>query len=206
MVGRVLAALTHRSPAPRAVAAVSIAVALWLGAWSISYLLVGEGALRAVMTARIPDEVLSSGPSLATTIFGWNLLFGVGAVVVGSLFAFGRLSLGYFAPWWWALGYGAALGTNSFVLTVPGKIAPRIDILWQHIGAREILAYILVAVALSNVHLWRPRRWHDLALSRVRRIADVRLGATELACIAAALLLLAWTANVEAAGVIAFLK
>lgn len=36
--------------------------------------------------------------------------------------------------------------------------------------------------------------------------ADVRLRPAELACIAGALALLTWTANVEAAGVIAFLK
>ena len=201
-----VAALTHRSPVARILAAAGIALTLWLGAWTVSYLAIGEGALRAVMTGRVPDGVLAPGPSLAASIFWWNLLFGVGAIAVGSLFAIGRISLGYFAPWWWALGYGVALGTNSFVLTVPGKLAPRLDILWQHIGAREILAYILVAVALSNIHLWRPRRWHDLSLSRVRTLGDVRLRVGELACIAAALALLAWTANVEAAEVIAFLK
>lgn len=205
-MGRVLGALTHRSPVRRAVTSSAIALVVWLGAWSVSYLVMGEGALREVMSARVPDDVLRSGPSLAVTIFSWNLIFGVGAVVAGSLFAFGPVSLGYFAPWWWALGYGVALGTNSFVLTVPGKLAPRFDILWQHIGAREILAYVLVSAALANVHLWRPRRWHDFTLARVRAITDVRLGTAEMACLAGAIALLFWTANVEAAGVIAFLK
>lgn len=161
--------------------ATGIAAALWLAAWTLSYLALGEGALRTLMSARVADDVFTAGPSLAVTIFSWNLLFGVGAIVVGSFFAIGRVSLGYFAPWWWALGYGVALGTNSFVLTVPGKLAPRLDILWQHIGAREILAYLLVAAALSNIHVWRPRRWHDLSLSRVRAFADIRLGVGELA-------------------------
>ena len=205
-MGRVLGWLTHHSPAPRAVAAVAIALGLWLGSWSLSYLVVGEGALREVMATRVPDDVLRSGPTLAMTIFWWNVLFGVGSIVVGSMFAIGRISLGYFAPWWWALGYGVALGTNSFVLTVPGKIAPDPSILWRHIGAREILAYLLVAAALAHIHMWRPRRWHDLKLSKVRAVADIRLRTTELACIAGALALLAWTAKVEAAGVTAFLK
>ena len=205
-MGRVLDALTHRSPLRRAITATAIALALWLGAWGVSYLVVGEGALREVMSSRVPDDVLRSGPSLAATIFQWNLIFGVGAIVAGSLFAVGPVSLGYFAPWWWALGYGVALGTNSFVLTVPGKLAPRLDILWQHIGAREILAYLLVAAALAHIHMWRPKRWYDLKLFRVRTVADVRLRASELVFIAGALTLLAWTANVEAAGVIAFLK
>ena len=91
------------------------------------------------------------------------------------------------------------------MLTVPGKIAPRIDILWQHIGAREILAYILVSAALANVHLWRSRRPTDLKLLRVRTLADVRFGIAELACLAGAVVLLFWSANVEAAGVAAYL-
>lgn len=205
-MGRVVAALTHRNPAPRMVTAVAIALALWFGAWSVSYLLIAEGALREVMSSRVPDDVFRPGPSLAVTIFGWNVIFGVGAIVLGSMFAIGRISLGYLAPWWWALGYGVALGTNSFVLTVPGKLAPDPSVLWQHIGGREILAYILVAAALANVHLWKPRRWHDLKLSRIRAFAELRLRPSELACIAGALALLAWTASVEAAGVIAFLK
>lgn len=205
-MGRVLAALTHHHLAPRALTAVGIAAGLWLVAWTVSYLTVGEGALREVMSSRVPEGVFTVGPSLAVTIFWWNLAFGVGSIVVGSMFAIGRVSLGYFAPWWWALGYGVALGTNSFVLTVPGKLAPDPTVLWQHIGGREILAYVLVAAALANIHLWRPRRWHDLTLSRVRTVADVRLRPAELACIAGALTLLAWTAHVEAAGVIAFLQ
>src|SRR5438552_6862079 len=205
-MGRVQRALTHASPVRRALTASGIALVLWLGAWTLSYLLIGEGALREVLSSRVPEGVFTAGPSLAVTIFQWNLVFGVGAIVVGSLVAIGPISLGYLAPWWWALGYGVALGTNSFVLTVPGKLAPRLDILWQHIGAREILAYILVSAALANIHLFRPRRWRDMNLRRVRALSDIRLGVTEIALVASAVVLLFWTANVEAAGVIAFLK
>ncbi len=201
-----LHALTEGGPVRRATTATVIAAVLWLGAWIVSYLFIGEGALTGVMAGRVPDGIFRADSSLAITIFQWNLVFGVGAIVVGSFFAVGGLSLGYFAPWWWALGYGLALGTNSFVVTLPGKIAPRLDILWQHIGAREILAYLLVAAALANIHLFRPRRWYDLKVARVRRFADIRVRGAELACIAAALTLLAWTASVEAAGVIAFLQ
>jgi len=37
-------------------------------------------------------------------------------------------------------------------------------------------------------------------------LSDVRLGVMEIALVAGAVVLLFWTANVEAAGVIAFLK
>ncbi len=205
-MGRIIGTLTHRDPLRRALGAVGIALVLWSGAWVASYLFLGEGILRTLMAARVPDDVLRAGPGLGLAIFQWNLLFGVGAVMVGSFFAIGPISLGYFAPWWWALGYGVALGTNSFVITVPGKIAPRIDILWNHIGAPEMLAYLVVAAALANIHLWRPRRWYDMKLARVRRIADIRLRTSELTFVCGAIVLLFWTAHVEAAGVIAFLN
>ena len=205
-MGKLQRALTHRSPLRRALASSGIALVLWLGAWTISYLTIGEGALREAMASRVPDGVLEANSSLALTIFQWNLVFGVGAIVASSLVAIGPISLGYFAPWWWALGYGVALGTNSFVLTVPGKLAPNLGILWQHIGAREILAYILVSAALANIHRFRPLRWRDMKLHRVRMVSDIRLGVTEIALVGGALVLLFWTANVEAAGVIAFLK
>jgi hypothetical protein len=203
---RILGALSHRDPLRRSLGAVGIALVLWFGAWVASYLFLAEGVLRELMSARIPDGIIHAGPGLGVTIFEWNLLFGVGAVIVGSFFAIGRISLGYFAPWWWALGYGVALGTNSFVVTVPGKIAPRIDVLWNHIGAPEMLAYLLVAAALAHIHMWRPRRWYDLKLARVRQIADIRLRASELGFVGGAIGLLFWTAHIEAAAVIAFLN
>ena len=205
-MGSILRSLTHKSPIRRTITASLIAVGLWLAAWTLSYSFLSEGSFRDILTIRVPDQVLFAGPSLGAAIFQWNVIFGVGAIVVGSLFAVGRLSLGYVAPWWWAIGYGVALGTNSFVLTVPGKLAPRLDVMWQHIGAREILAYLLVAAALANIHFWKPRRWYDLTLSRVRGWTDLRLRSSELACFAGALVLLAWTASIEAAGVSAFLR
>lgn len=205
-MGAIFALLTHRDPLRRTLTACAVALALWLAAWTLSYLFLTEGLLRDVLSSRVPDDALRSAPSLTATIFEWNLVFGVGAVVIASFFAVGSVSLGYIAPWWWALGYGVALGTNSFVLTVPGKLAPNLEVLWQHIGAREMLAYLLVSAALANVHLWQPRRWYDLKLSRVRQLRDIRLRPVELACIVAALALLLWTASIEAAGVIAFLS
>lgn len=202
----ILHALTHASPVTRAITASLIALGLWIGAWTLSYLFLSEGVLRGVMTARVPDEVLLAGPSLGATIFQWNLLFGMGVIALGSLFAIGKLSLGYIAPWWWAIGYGVALGTNSFVLTEPGKLAPNLSVMWQHIGAREILAYLLVAAALANIHFWRPRRWYDMTLSRVRGLRELRLRGLELTFVAGGLVLLAWTAGIEAAGVTAYLN
>ena len=205
-MGIILHALTHASPVTRAITASLIALGLWIGAWTLSYLFLSEGILRGVMTARVPDEVLLAGPSLGATIFQWNLLFGMGVIALGSLFAIGKLSLGYIAPWWWAIGYGVALGTNSFVLTEPGKLAPNLSVMWQHIGAREILAYLLVAAALANIHFWRPQRWYDMTLSRVRGLRELRLRGLELTFVAGGLVLLAWTAGIEAAGVTAYLN
>jgi hypothetical protein len=202
----ILHALTHASPVTRAATASVIALALWIGAWTLSYVFLSEGLLRGLMTARVPDEVFVAGPTLGATIFQWNLLFGMGVIAISSMFAIGKLSLGYVAPWWWAIGYGVALGTNSFVLTEPGKLAPNLEVMWQHIGAREILAYLLVAAALANIHFWRPRRWYDMTLRRVRGLRELRMRGLELTFVAGGLVLLAWTAGIEAAGVTAYLN
>lgn len=45
-----------------------------------------------------------------------------------------------------------------------------------------------------------------MRLARVRRLTDIRLRSSEVACVAGALALLAWTAHTEAAGVLAFLR
>ena len=180
-MGSILGSLWHKSLIRRAVTASVIAVALWIGSWSLSYLFLSEGSFREVLTIRVPEEALMAGPSLGAAIFQWNVLFGVGAIVIGSLFAIGRLSLGYIAPWWWAIGYGVALGTNSFVLTVPGKLAPNLNVMWQHIGAREILAYLLVAAALvrldalTRASLGRPPSARERARVRGRRARAPRV-------------------------------
>jgi hypothetical protein len=67
-----LGALAHRSPARRALVATAIALALWLGSWEISYLLIGEGVLRELMASRVPVDLLTAGPSLGLTIFSWD--------------------------------------------------------------------------------------------------------------------------------------
>ena len=86
-MGNILAILTHRSPLSRVLGGVAIAFVLWLAAWAISYQVLSEGVLREVMSARVPDDVLKAGPSLAFSIFGWNLLFGVGATDPASFAA-----------------------------------------------------------------------------------------------------------------------
>ena len=121
-MGKILAILTHRSPLSRVLGGVAVAFVLWLSAWAVSYQVLSEGVLTQVMSARIPDDVLRAGPTLAFSIFGWNLLFGVGAIVAGSFFAIGPISLGYFAPWWWSLGYGGTTTANELHIPVRTRV------------------------------------------------------------------------------------
>lgn len=200
-MGRLLAALAHPNAPVRAAAAASVSLALWLVAWTVSYHWLPDGALslNLALAAAAPIDPDRGASGLAATIFSWNLLLGVGVVVLCSLFAVGRLSFGYLAPWWWSIAYGVALGTNSFVIAGGERLAPNPEVLFTHVGLRELLAYVLVAAALANAHQWRHVRWSDVRLARVRHWGELRLRRSEAACLATAVALLAWTASVEGA-------
>lgn len=177
----------------------AVGVALWLGAWTVAYLWLPDGslALKLALAAAAPIDAAQGASGVAATIFSWNLVLGVGVVALCSLFAVGRLSFGYIAPWWWFTAYGVALGTDSFVIASGERLAPQAHVLWTHVGLWELLAYVLVAAALAHAHQWRHRRLRDLQLARVRSWGQVRLRPAEYACLAAAVVLLAWTATVE---------
>ena len=140
-------------------------------------------------------------------IFLWNLAVGGTALIVSSFFRLGRVPLAYLAPWAWFALYGIALGTNSFAITTPGlRIAPQLEIAWQHVGLRELSAYLLAAAALADRYIWLQRSVWDWRLSRVRSWQELRFSRPEVALLAGALLLLAWSAATDASQTVATLR
>lgn len=198
--------LTHANPAVRAAVAWGIGALVLAAAWTLSYRWLPEGAVGWSLATQLPLQRLGESTSLTAGILGWNLLVGGAAVFLASLFRIGRVPLAYLAPWAWFALYGVALGTNSFAITTPGaRIAPQLDVAWSHIGLRELSAYLLAAAALADRHLWLQRSWWRWRISRVRAWAHLRLTRGEVAMLVAALALLAWSAAVEAAQIIAVL-
>jgi hypothetical protein len=198
--------LTHRNVVIRATSAWLIGLAALITAWLVSYRYMPEGAVGFSLASQLPLESLKQQASLAIGIFLWNLAVGGTALTISSFFRLGRVPLAYLAPWAWFALYGLALGTNSFAITTPGmRIAPQLDIAWQHVGLRELSAYLLAAAALADRHIWFQRNVWDWRLSRVRSWGELRFSRAELALLVAAVILLAWSAMTEAAQIVAVL-
>ena len=196
----VTGSLTHRNPYIRVVSAVVIGVVFFAVAWSAAYDLLPEGATRFSLGLAPALDARANASGVAATLFLWNAVLGMGVIVLASAFSIGPISLAYLAPWTWLLRFGVALGTNSFVLVVPGARVPPLDpgVLLTHAGVRELVAYFIVAAVLANATLWRQRRLGDRKLVRVRRLRDLRFTHAELALLVSGLLILAWSAAVEA--------
>lgn len=199
--------LTHANPAVRAGVAWTIGVAVFLFAWSLAYRWMPEGVVGWSLASQLPLEALRDETPLTAGILAWNLVVGGIAVFVASFFRVGKIPFAYVAPWAWFALYGVALGTNSFAITTPGaRLAPQLEIAWSHIGLRELSAYLLAAAALADRHLWQQRSWWDWRVSRVRSWAELRLTRSEGLLLAGALVLLAWSAAVEATQIAKILR
>lgn len=200
------AALTHANPFVRAGTAWAIGVGILVVSWVAAYRWLPEGAVGFSLASHLPLTALRGHDDLTAGIFAWNLGVGGLALGVSSLFRIGRVPLAYVAPWAWFALYGLALGTNSFAITTPGmKIAPQLDIAWSHVGLRELSAYLLGGAALADRHLWSQRSFLDWRVQRVRRWAELRFSRIEAGLLVGAVVLLAWSAAVEAAQIVAIL-
>ncbi len=203
-VGRAAAlarALIHPHPLVRFGAASAIGAFLFVVAWTLAYVALPYRATAWSLGLAPHLDAGADAVGVTARIFGWNALLGFGLITLASFYAIGHLPLGYLAPWAWLVRFGLALGTNSFVLVVPGaRVSPlQIGDVIGHAGFGELAAYLLLAAALANVHLWRQRHILARNLQRVRRFGDLRLRPLEVGCLALAVALLARSAWIETA-------
>lgn len=201
--GALTALLTHRHVAVRILAAWGIGLAILAATWNISYYWLPPGILRGWSVSVASWPRLESGtlgvPALALRIALRNAVAGGGATVLASLFTVGRFPLGYLAPWAWFGFYGVLLGTNSFAHpNLAGPLAPTATVAWTRSGIREISAYLLIAAAFANLGIWQQRSWWNWRVEQVQAWTRLRLSRTELLSLFLALVLLGWSAYVEA--------
>src|SRR2546428_10281783 len=116
-------ALTHRSPFIRVLSAIAIGSVFFAGAWTVAYAVLPEGATRFSLGFAPTLDARANAGAVAATVFLWNSLLGFGVIIIASAYSVGPISLGYFAPWTWLVRLRLALGTNSFVLVIPGSPA-----------------------------------------------------------------------------------
>jgi hypothetical protein len=180
-----------------------VGVLAFVVAWTASYALLPEGATRFTLGLLPTLDARDAAVATALTLFVWNASFGFGVIALASLFSIGPISLAYLAPWTWLARFGIALGTNSFVLVVPGARVPPLDLgaIASHAGIPELVAYTMLATVLANASLWRQTRLTDRHLVRVRYLRDIRLTGLELSLVVVAFLLLAGAALVETSNI-----
>jgi hypothetical protein len=173
-------------------------VSLWLIcallftiSWTISYHFLPEGILRGKLLAgKLPIET----DRMITTflrIFTFNLFVACELIVFANLFRVGNAPLGYLIVCSHSIIYGILLGTNSFGIPAPTRLAPSLITLLSRSGIFEISAYIAIATATSGLVLWNQSSWRDFHSEHVGSPREWHLNATELIVIVLSVVVLA---------------
>jgi hypothetical protein len=79
------------------------------------------------------------------------------AIAANRLLLIDGFPLGYLPPLLWAASYAITLGTNSFTIPMPSRMAPSFRVLTRS-GPYEIGAYILMAAATYALPTYRAKR------------------------------------------------
>ena len=139
-------------------ALLGVVMAVFLGAWILSFFFIPEGVLRG----RLVGQVLA-GSDLAggsvwlewLRIFAINLGIMLLLIVAPNVFRTeGGYPFGYSTVILLAIVCGITLGTNSFTFSMGGKTPPTIAIFGSS-GLYEITAYVLAAAATTSISKYR---------------------------------------------------
>ena len=154
--------LLHRTLYIRFLSLYTLAAALFLVAWALSYFLLPEGVLRG----RTGAQLLAGSEAADSFLAEWLRIAAIN-LTVGILFVVGPnflrsygYPMGYATPLTWAILYAIYLGTNSLTFPLPeGKMPPSLAVLGRS-GPYEIGAYIIAAVATYSLPRYELKgRW-----------------------------------------------
>lgn len=179
----VIGILSHPNALVRFLGLAALGFLLLLVTWSIGYYLLPEGAFRRGADAQMARMALDSESS--SVLEEWRKLITANLVPVilmigGSLLIrVNKFSFGYLAALMNVMGYGLFLGTNSFAIAMPERMAPSLAV-FSRSGPYEMLALMLIASAvypwaffeIKRIFLTNPERvqppprvaWHEAAL------------------------------------------
>ena len=138
-----------------------LSAALLLLAWCAGYYLLPEGFLRGGAQAHMERAALSgSSPTVLAEwlkIFRANLLPVVIILAGSALIRVNSVSMGYLVVFVNVIGYGLFLGSNSFAIAMPERMAPSLAV-FARSGPYEMLALILLAAAAYRWARFEIRR------------------------------------------------
>ncbi len=149
--------LRHPSVWVRFLALYGLGLGFFILGWVVSYYALPEGILKGRTGAALLAGEGASPTVLAEflRIAGLNLaILFLFVLLPNRMVRVGDYPLGYFPPLVWSLLYAVTLGTNSFTIPMPERLAPSLSVLGRS-GLYEIAAYCLAAVST-----------HEIAVSR----------------------------------------
>ena len=137
-----------------------LGVVLFTLVWTLSYFFLPEGVLRGRTGSAIlaGDEAASSFLAEWLRIVALNLMAGSLIVLANRIYRYKGFPLGYIIPLAWLTIYAVFLGTNSFSIPLPERMAPTLAVLGRS-GLYEIAAFTLVAAATYSINLYDVKRF-----------------------------------------------
>ncbi|MFN2323451.1 MAG: hypothetical protein ABR510_10900 [Trueperaceae bacterium] len=162
--------LGHPNVLVRFLSLMILGTVLFLVAWTTGYYLLPEGAFHTGAEAQLASRGLSGIAETAfdeaSGIFLHNLL-PVVLIVLGNIaLRVNGIPIGYVVPLFNLVGYGLFIGTNSFLIPYPERLAPTFAIL-ERSGPYEMTALVMVAAATAA--------WSRYAVRRLFRTEPERL-------------------------------
>jgi len=151
--------LCHERLYVRFLALLGLGVVLFTLAWTLSYLFLPEGVLRGRTGSAmlVGDEAAGSFLAEWLRIAAMNLMAGSLIVLANRIYRYKGFPLGYIIPLAWLTLYATFLGTNSFSIQLPERMAPSLAV-FGRTGLYEMAAFTLVAVATYSINLYKVTR------------------------------------------------
>jgi hypothetical protein len=181
-----------------------LAGVLLLAAWLIGYHVLPEGALRTAGAAQLTrgglDVTSESVVGEWLRIFTYNLIPVVLTLLANLVLRVNGVPLGYIVPLYNVIGYGLFLGTNSFAIPYPQRLAPTLAILGRS-GPYEMTALVAVAAATAT---WSRYQVRSLFRTNPEPVASrPRIRPSQMLLFALGLILLVVANWIEASMIVA---
>ncbi len=165
-------------------------------AWTISYLILPQGALRGKLPG---TALLGENTDLLSTflkIFLFNFLIGGIVFSLCNVFRVGDIPLGYLAIWLDILVFGFLKGTNSFIYPYETMLASFVGFL--RTGIWEFSAYVLMTCSTVNFAIYRQESWLSGKVARIKQWSNVKLNKAEKSTYLIGVIVLLLSAFLEA--------
>ncbi len=150
--------LLHEKLLVRFGALLGLVLLIFLGAWALSYAFLPEEVLRGRNVAQIlAGNDLAEGSIWLEWLRILAINLGVMLLLIiapNVLRTEGDYPLGYGTVTLLAIVFGVTLGTNSFTISLGGKLPPAAAIFGSS-GLYEIIAYVLAAAATASIAKYR---------------------------------------------------